>query len=154
KNARIAVRIAMVGLTVLFLSSGALRDEHQRQLLLQSAEAQELSKPPLGGGASEGRVGGGTHAPQPDAGASMPTYKPPLRGAPEGRVGGGTRGGGTLSLGDQLPTLSVLAPNHTGLTIHEQPSLYWYLSGTTSYPVEVTLTLPRSPKPLFETRLS
>ncbi len=58
---------------------------------------------------------------------AAPVYKPPVRGAPGGRVGGGTR---SLRLGgmNQTFTLSVLAPNHTGLTAQEQPVLYWYLS--------------------------
>ncbi len=56
-----------------------------------------------------------------------PVYKPPVRGAPGGRVGGGTRSL-RLSGMDQTFTLSVLAPNHTGLTTQEQPVLYWYLS--------------------------
>jgi len=57
----------------------------------------------------------------------LPTYRPPLRGAPGGRVGGGTRG-----IGDEFITLLVLAPNHVGLTVQGQPTLYWYLSKPTN----------------------
>src|SRR5437867_13335867 len=53
--------------------------------------------------------------------ASAPVYKPPLRGAPGGRVGGGTRG----TQERDIFVLSVLAPDHTGLTTREQPSLFW-----------------------------
>jgi hypothetical protein len=50
--------------------------------------------------------------------------------------------------------LFVLAPDHTGLTADEQPSLYWYLSKATTYPVEFTITEEQAVHPLFETRLS
>lgn len=64
---------------------------------------------------------------------ATPIYKPPVRGAPGGRVGGGTRGK------DHTFVLSVLAPNHTGLTAEEQPVLYWYLSKPLSSPIEFTI---------------
>jgi len=77
-------------------------------------------------------------------------YKPPKRGAPVGREGAGTRG-----FSEALPTLTVLAPkDHTGLTIQEQPVLYWYLSQETRHPVEVILTDPQSVKPLLAIRLN
>jgi hypothetical protein len=82
------------------------------------------------------------------AAADMPEYIPPVRSAPGGRVGGSTRGPGTP------PTLSALAPDHTGLTIQEQPSLYWYLSKPTSYPIEFTIIDDRAIQPLIEKRLS
>ena len=63
-------------------------------------------------------------------------------------MGGSTRGPGTP------PTLSALAPDHTGLTIQEQPSLYWYLSKPTTYPVEFTIIDDRAIQPLIERRLS
>jgi uncharacterized protein DUF928 len=62
-----------------------------------------------------------------------PVYKPPTRGAPGGRVGAGTRGI------DQAFTLSVLAPDHTGLTSKDQPVLYWYVSRPLSSPIELTI---------------
>jgi len=80
--------------------------------------------------------------------AKAPVYKPPLRGAPRGRIGGGTRGTGSDSL-----ALSVLAPDHSGLTTHEQPSLYWVISNPTVLAVEVTLMDPRAAEPLLETRI-
>lgn len=75
-------------------------------------------------------------------------YKPPMRGAPGGRVGGGTRG-----TGHEAFVLSVLAPNHTGLTTSEQPVLYWYISSPSSYPVELTLVDPEKTDPLLELRI-
>src|SRR5438128_1173141 len=75
-------------------------------------------------------------------------YIPPKRGAPGGREGAGTRGLKTL------PTLAVLTPkDHTGLTVQEQPVLYWYLSQETQHPVDIILTDRQSVKPLLETRL-
>jgi uncharacterized protein DUF928 len=88
---------------------------------------------------------------QPPSGA-VPVYKPPVgRGLPGGRVGGGTRGveatvGATFAL-------SVLAPNHTGLTLQDQPVLYWYLSQRVTSPLEFALT-DDGIKPLIETPLT
>jgi hypothetical protein len=82
------------------------------------------------------------------AAADMPEYIPPVRSAPGGRVGGSTRGTATP------PTLSALAPDHTGLTIQEQPVLFWYLSKLTSYPIEFTIIDDRAIHPLVERRLS
>jgi hypothetical protein len=79
---------------------------------------------------------------------NIPIYRPPLRGAPGGRVGGGTRG-----IGEILVTLFVLAPNHVGLTVQEQPNLYWYLSKSTSIPIEVTIIIEEAIYPLLEKRL-
>jgi hypothetical protein len=79
-------------------------------------------------------------------------YKPPSGlGAPSAgrRVGGGTRG-----TNKSVPILSVLAPGHTGLTVREQPDLYWFASDVVTNPVELTLTLEKGDTPLLEKRLS
>jgi hypothetical protein len=76
-------------------------------------------------------------------------YVPPKRGAPGGRVGGGSRG-----IQRDVFVLSVLAPDHSGLTISEQPSLYWYISGPTSLPVELTVMDPEGVQPILETRVT
>ncbi len=92
----------------------------------------------------------GTPAPpqsQPQA-AAVPMYNPPLLGAPGGRVGGGTRGPAR-----EVFVLSVLAPNHTGLTAVDQPTLYWFISNVTQHPVEVTVVDPQGGDPLLETRV-
>ena len=78
-----------------------------------------------------------------------PVYIPPQRGAPGGRVGGSSRG-----IEDKLPMLSVLAPDHTGLTVQEQPSLYWYVSKSTMYPIELTIIDNQTIQPLLEGRIS
>ncbi len=85
----------------------------------------------------------------PAATMTAPVYKPPLRGAPHGRVGGGTRG----KTGRDVFVLSVLAPDDSGLTVSEQPSLYWFISSSTVLPVEVIITDPRATQPVVEARL-
>jgi hypothetical protein len=81
--------------------------------------------------------------------AALPLYKPPLRGAPGGRVGGGTRG----MPGRDIFVLAVLAPDHTGLTTTEQPSLFWFISAATSLPVELTISDPNKVEPVLEARV-
>jgi hypothetical protein len=82
------------------------------------------------------------------ASAPVPVYTPPKRGAPAGRIGGGTRGNQR-----DVFILSVLAPDHSGLTISEEPSLYWYISKSTSLPIELTLMDPQGVQPMLETRI-
>lgn len=87
------------------------------------------------------------------AGQVMKTvlYQPPRGlGAPSAgrRVGGGTRGANK-----SMPILSVLAPGHTGLTVREQPDLYWFASEVVTNPVELTLTLEKGDSPVLEKRL-
>jgi hypothetical protein len=98
----------------------------------------EAQQKPAQGGAADAK-----------ASVEAPVYKPPLRGAPGGRVGGGTRGTGA----EQAFVLSVLAPNHTGLTVSEQPALFWFISKPSSYPVELTFVDPQKTEPLIEQRL-
>jgi hypothetical protein len=73
-------------------------------------------------------------------------YKPPLRGTPAGRVGGGTRG----ATERESFSLLVLAPDHVGYTVREQPCLYWYISKPTTLPVEVTIIERNGVKPVLE----
>ena len=82
------------------------------------------------------------------ADANGPVYQPPKRGAPGGRVGGGTRGPQR-----EIFILSVLAPDHSGFTTSEQPSLYWFISKETSLPVELTVMDPQGVEPILETKL-
>ena len=76
-------------------------------------------------------------------------YQPPRRGAPGGRVGGGTRG---PSPG--LPLLYALVPDHVAVTAEEQPPLVWYLSKTTSFPMEFTVVEVMGVEPILEVPLS
>jgi hypothetical protein len=63
--------------------------------------------------------------------------------------GGDRRGQHTL-------TLFALVPHHLGLTIQEQPRLYWYLSKPVSYPVHLTVTVhdETQGEPILETVLT
>ena len=84
----------------------------------------------------------------PASGAATPVYKPPTRGAPGGRMGGGTRGiTGTA-------VISLLVPDHVGLTSQAQPSLQWFLAQDVSSPLEITLIEPNRTPPLLEHRLA
>jgi hypothetical protein len=71
-------------------------------------------------------------------------YTPPLRGAPAVRIDGGSRGSGV-----SLVCLTVLAPNHMGLTVQEQPSLFWYQSQPADVPFELTLLADNTIQPLL-----
>jgi hypothetical protein len=77
-----------------------------------------------------------------------PVYHPPKRGMPGGRLGGGTR-----SADQHVTVLMVLAPDHTGLTIREQPTLYWYLSKQTNHPVYLTVIDAEAMKTVLDVRL-
>ena len=92
-----------------------------------NAESKESEKVDVKAGAqSENKAS--------SSGAEDFVYKPPMRGAPAARIGGGTRG-----IGDVALELVVLAPDHTGLTTKEQPTLYWYVSEAVPSKLEVTL---------------
>jgi hypothetical protein len=85
-------------------------------------------------------------APQPAA--KKFSYRPPKRGAPMRTEGGGTRG-----FGESL-YLTVLAPDHLGFTISEQPSLYWYVSKIPEHDVVFTLTDKRRVDAIAEKTLA
>jgi hypothetical protein len=80
---------------------------------------------------------------------SLLKYTPP-KSATTGTSGtridgdGGSRAGGVT-----LPSLCVLAPNHTGLTTRGRLSLFWYQSGQASTRFELTLVEPKKPKPVL-----
>lgn len=76
-------------------------------------------------------------------------YQPPQRGAPGGRVGGGTRGPSA-----DLPLMWALVPDHVGLSAEVQPRLVWYLSTTTTYPLELTIIDETGVTPIIEKPLS
>jgi hypothetical protein len=126
----IVVRITMIGLLLALLPFVCPAHLDQRQAMTPRAEAQSAVPPTYG----------------------EPFYVPPhlptsKRGAPKSRIGGGTR-----SDGHPL-TLAALAPDHVGLTAQAQPSLFWYLSSSTTSPIEVVIMDPQKIEPLFVTRL-
>ena len=72
-------------------------------------------------------------------------YQPPMRGAPAVRVTGASRGS------DQsVASVSVLAPEHVGITTKEQPALFWYQSKTANAKFELTLVEGEKVKPVLE----
>ena len=58
---------------------------------------------------------------RPPAAGEQLTYRPPLRGAPAKRVGGATR-----AMFEAKSPITVIAPNHVGLTLRDQPTVYWH----------------------------
>jgi len=80
-----------------------------------------------------------------EAAKDAPTYTPPQRGAPQRRVGGSSRG-----IESALPRVILLVPDHVGLTVSENPPLYWFLSKPTDVRVEVTLIDDKGETPLIE----
>jgi len=75
----------------------------------------------------------------PSVYAQDAVYNPGSVGAPTRRSGAGTR-----SIG-KLPALNVLTPEHTGLVINPQPTLYWSIDKAPNSPVVFSLR----PSPLF-----
>lgn len=67
--------------------------------------------------------------------AAMPVFVPPNMGAPAARLGGATRSVGN----SEFPNIEALVPEETGLTLREQPVVYWYLAATTDAPIEFVL---------------
>lgn len=94
-----------------------------------------------------------THTAPASSAAPTLAYVPPHRGAPAPgrRIGGGTR-----SFDKQGPVVSVLAPDHVGLTAHDQPTLYWFVSETVRMPIEVEVTLMEADgvKPIMKATLA
>jgi hypothetical protein len=125
----------ILALSVPFVSMAA--NQESKKNGTQATEAQDKKAPPPG---------------------DAPVYKPPLRGAPSSRIGGGTRGlpdaGGRRDVPDRTVVLAVLTPDHSGLTIQEQPTLYWYVSHPITYPIEITVIESKAVKPSLETQIS
>ncbi|MBH0178789.1 MAG: DUF928 domain-containing protein [Nitrospira sp.] len=76
---------------------------------------------------------------------TRPVYTPPKKLTPRARVGGSLRG----TEGTE-PELVALVPDHVGLTMKQTPTLNWYLSKLTAYPLRFTLTDTQKIVPLFE----
>lgn len=130
----VRTRIVLVGMAGLVLVAGSLAES-------------------LDGGP------GASRAPLLLAQASPPAaapivYRPPLRGAPGGRIGGGTRGGATHGSEHQSFVLAAIAPDHTGLTVQEQPSLFWFVSAPTTLRLEFTLNDAAGIRPLLEVQIA
>jgi hypothetical protein len=75
----------------------------------------------------------------------LPTYSPPKKLAPRARVGGTLRG----TEGNE-PEIVALVPDHVGLTVKQTPTLNWYLSKATTYPLRFTLNDTQKILPVYE----
>lgn len=76
---------------------------------------------------------------------SLLSFKPSKLSSAPTRIGGGTRGSNVKGI-----DLQVLAPLQTGLTSQAAPILYWYISDTPDYPIEITLNLENQIEPIIE----
>ena len=105
-------------------------------VIAQEAERESETLPPPGKPiATTGTVG------------YAPEYKAPREGFPVAGSGG-SRGA------EQSVVLWVLTPEDAGLTTQEQPSLYWYTSQPTSYPIELILIEVQAIEPILRTRIN
>jgi len=79
-------------------------------------------------------------------------YQPPRKGAP---APGLRRGGGTRGMNKSVPVISLLAPEHVGLTLQEQPVLYWFTptKQDRQFSFEFTLIGDNAETPVVETKL-
>jgi hypothetical protein len=75
---------------------------------------------------------------------AVAVYRPPFRGAPKTRVGAGVRGAGNKAM------LHIIAPEHTGLTLKAQPSLYWYSEEILKPRLEFALIDDNAIEPMLE----
>jgi len=75
-------------------------------------------------------------------------YRPAKGSAPSARVTGGSRGSGDATI-----TLDVLAPDETGLTTQEQPSLFWFQSKPAKARFELTLIAPDKTEPILQVNI-
>lgn len=75
-------------------------------------------------------------------------YKPPSRGAPANLVGTGTRG---VIVSRQV---WALAPDHTGLTTREAPTLYWFVDKPVATRIGLAAAGSEGLKPIFEQSLA
>lgn len=77
-------------------------------------------------------------------------YIPPRKGAP---APGSRRGGGTRGMNKSVPVISVLAPDHVGFTLHEQPVLFWFAPTKQNLSYEFTLIADSADAPAVEAKL-
>ncbi len=100
--------------------------------LLLAALAAQLGNPSSSLG--QAALAAGEPAQSTQAKKPVYHYQPPVRGAPTRRVGGATRG-----IGGENIFVTVLAPESTGLTSRESPTLYWFVSRVPAQRVEFAL---------------
>ncbi len=149
----LATRIIIAGL-FLFLPPKSFSEDNQMKELQRlvevaankSRQSNQMQFPTESKALTDKRPAKKRRAPS----AGMPVYKPPRRGAPVGRVAGGTRG-----IFDEYPSLlCVITPDHTALTIQDQPELFWFIKDLTPFPIELTIIETQAISPLLETRIA
>lgn len=84
-----------------------------------------------------------------EAPADAVHYRAPAVDPAPRRIGGVAR---ALLAG--VPRVEVLAPDHLGLTLSEQPTLHWFLSAPTGARIELVLIDPRRSSPLVEAHVA
>jgi hypothetical protein len=72
-------------------------------------------------------------------------YVKPKEAGSGARVNGKVRGSAS-----DLPDVYILSPDHVGLTIREQPSIFCYLTKPTKVPLRVTITSDGEVEPVVE----
>ena len=135
-----AILLLPIGLAMLASPVSAEGEENPRQ---------EVSAPAVPD-TSDAEKRGKPEARSDSDSTALPIYTPPkpVRGSyPRHLTGLGAR-----SPGSPHPEFRVfaLAPNHLGVTIREQPTLYWYLEQDSDIPVDFTLIDDKAADPLLE----
>jgi hypothetical protein len=74
-----------------------------------------------------------------------PLYTPPKKLVPRARVGGTLRG-----TDGKDPEIVALVPDHVGMTVKQTPTLNWFLSKPTTYPLYFTLNDIQKIPPVYE----
>jgi hypothetical protein len=77
--------------------------------------------------------------------SQFPVYTPPKKLTPRARVGGTLRG-----TEGKDPEIVALVPDHVGLTVKQTPTLNWFLSKRTTYPIHFTLNSIQQVQPIYE----
>ena len=75
----------------------------------------------------------------------FPVYTPPKKLTPRARVGGTLRG-----TDGKDPEIVALVPDHVGLTVKQTPTLNWFLSKPTTYPIHFTFNNVQQVQPVYE----
>jgi hypothetical protein len=88
-----------------------------------------------------------TTSPEKNPARPAVIYRPAAGVAVGARLTGGSRGTGEAAV-----RLDVLAPDETGLTTQEQPSLFWYQSKPAKASFELTLLEEDSVKPILQVK--
>lgn len=84
-----------------------------------------------------------------DTAIEIPVYIPPKRGAPNMRHGGATR----AAIAENPLRITAVVPERGGLSLLEQPTLYWHLSERTENTIQITVVDQTSVEPLVEAAL-